>query len=334
MEGAGEDPYLHAEIAKARINGFQGNDLNHNKTIAATAKHFAGYGYAESGKDYNSVNINQYILHNHILPPFKAAAAAKVATFMNAFNAIPASASQYLLQDILREKWKYDGLVVSDWNSIGELVNHGVSQDLKNAAKKTIIAGSEIDMEATAYVQFLSELVNDGEIEEAVIDKAVRHVLKLKFELGLFDDPYKYSDSKREQEIVGNPIHHDLAEEIAKESIVLLKNENNLLPIKNPKSIAVIGPLAKDKDTPLGNWRAQAVTNSAISLFEGLEAVLPNSASLKYAQGVKLSIGPNNFFQEQVINDKDRSGFDEAIRLAENSDLVIMSLGETAYMSG
>jgi beta-glucosidase len=205
MEGAGEDPYLHAEIAKARINGFQGNDLNHNKTIAATAKHFAGYGYAESGKDYNSVNINNYILHNHILPPFKAAAEVDVASFMNAFNdinAIPASASQYLLQDILREKWKYDGLVVSDWNSIGELVNHGVSEDLKNAAKKTIVAGSEIDMEANAYVQYLSELVNDGEINESVIDQAVRHVLKLKFELGLFDDPYKYSDLDREKEIV------------------------------------------------------------------------------------------------------------------------------------
>jgi beta-glucosidase len=337
MEGAGEDPFLQAEIAKARINGFQGEDLSQNKTIAATAKHFAGYGYVESGKDYNSVNVNNSILHNHILPPFKAAADAKVASFMNAFNdinAVPATANQYLLQNILREKWKYDGAVVSDWNSIGELVNHGVSQDLKNAAKKTILAGSEIDMEGTAYVQYLAELVKDGEIEVSVIDNAVRHVLHLKFELGLFDDPYKYSNVQREKEIVGNSTHHDLAEEIAKESIVLLKNENNLLPIKNPKSIAVIGPLAKDKDTPLGNWRAQAVTNSAISLYEGLEKILPQNANLKYAEGVKLSIGPNNFFQEQVINNDDRSGFAEAKKIARNSDLVIMALGETAYMSG
>ncbi|RUA33601.1 MAG: beta-glucosidase BglX [Bacteroidetes bacterium] len=337
MEGAGEDPYLHSEIAKARINGFQGEDLAHNKTIAATAKHFAGYGYAESGKDYNSVNVNQYILHNHILPPFKAAAEAGVASFMNSFNdinAVPATANQYLLQDILREKWNYDGVVVSDWNSIGEIVNHAVSPDLKDAAKKAIIAGSEIDMEGSAYVQFLAQLVKDGEIEESLINAAVRNVLELKFKLGLFDDPFKYSDIEREKEIVGNNQHHDLAEEIAKESIVLLKNDNDLLPLKNIKNVAVIGPLAKDKDTPLGNWRAQAIENSAVSLYEGLENVLPKSIMLKYAEGVKLSVGPNNFFQEQVINKEDRSGFQEAKQLAKNSDLVLMALGETAYMSG
>lgn len=337
MEGAGEDPYLQSEIAKARINGFQGENLAHNQTIAATAKHFAGYGYAESGKDYNSVNVNQYILHNHILPPFKVAAEANAASFMNSFNdinAVPATANQYLLQDILREKWNYDGLVVSDWNSIGELVNHAVSPDLKDAAKKAIMAGSEIDMEGTAYVQYLAQLVNDGEIEESLIDAAVRNVLELKFKLGLFDDPFKYSDIEREKEIVGNQQHHDLAEEIAKESIVLLKNENGLLPFKNIKNVAVIGPLAKDKDTPLGNWRAQAVKNSAVSLYEGLENTLSESIELNYAEGVKLSIGPNNFFQEQEINVKDRSGFDEAKKLAKNSDLVIMALGETAYMSG
>ncbi|MGM0580406.1 MAG: glycoside hydrolase family 3 N-terminal domain-containing protein [Bacteroidota bacterium] len=337
MEGAGEDPYLQSEIAKARINGFQGEDLAHNKTIAATAKHFAGYGYAESGKDYNSVNINNYILHNHILPPFKAATEANAASFMNAFNdinAVPATANQYLLQDILREKWNYDGVVVSDWNSIGELVNHAVSPDLKDAAKKAIEAGSEIDMEGNAYVQHLTELVKEEKIQESVIDQAVRHVLQLKFKLGLFDDPYKYSDLEREKEIVGNKQHHDLAEEIAKESIVLLKNDNDLLPLKNIKNVAVIGPLAKDKDTPLGNWRAQAVENSAVSLYEGLQNNLPETTNLKYAEGVKLSIGPNNFFEEQEINKNDRSGIEEAKQLARNSDLVIMALGETAYMSG
>jgi len=337
MEGAGEDPYLQSEIAKARIKGFQGDDLSHNKTIAATAKHFAGYGYAESGKDYNTVNINNYILHNHILPPFKAAAEAKAASFMNAFNdinAIPATANHYLLQEILREKWRYNGLVVSDWNSIGELVNHGVSPNLRNAAKKAISAGSEIDMEATAYVQYLVELVEKGEVEESTIDEAVRHVLQLKFDLGLFEDPYKYSDLRREKEIVGNKLHYELAEDIAKESIVLLKNENNLLPLKGYQNIALIGPLAKDKDTPLGNWRAQAVENSAVSLFEGLEKAVDESTTIKYAEGVKLSIGSNNFFQEQEINKDDRSGFEEAKKLAKNSDLVIMALGETAYMSG
>jgi len=337
MEGAGEDPFLQSEIAKARIKGFQGDDLSHNKTIAATAKHFAGYGYAESGKDYNTVNVNNSILHNHILPPFKAAAEAKAASFMNAFNdinAVPATANHYLLQNILREEWNYNGLVVSDWNSIGELVNHGVSPDLKNAAKKAISAGSEIDMEGTAYVQYLVELVEKGEVEESTIDEAVRHVLQLKFDLGLFEDPYKYSDLRREKEIVGNKLHYKLAEDIAKESIVLLKNENNLLPLKVYQNIALIGPLAKDKDTPLGNWRAQAVSNSAVSLYDGLTKILPKTTKLKYAEGVKLSVGPNNFFQEQVINEEDRSGFADALTLAKNSDLVIMALGETAYMSG
>jgi len=336
MEGAGEDPFLQSEIAKARINGFQGSDLSSNKTIAATAKHFAGYGYAESGKDYNSVNINNYILHNHILPPFKAAVEAEAASFMNSFNdinGVPATANEYLLQEILRNKWDYNGVVVSDWNSIGELVNHGVSADLMNAAKKAINAGSEIDMEGTAYVQNLVDLVISGELKESIVDKAVRHVLQLKYELGLFDDPYKYSNIQREKEVVGHETHYQLAEEIAKESIVLLKNENELLPIKNTNNIAVIGPLANDQDTPLGNWRAQAVSNSATSLLDGLKNALPNS-NIEYAEGVKLSIGPNNFFEEQLINQDDRSGFKEAIQLAKQSDLVILALGETAYMSG
>ncbi|GAA5031316.1 glycosyl hydrolase [Marivirga lumbricoides] len=336
MEGAGEDPYLGAEIAKARILGFQGNDLSDPFTIAATAKHFAGYGFVESGKDYNSMNLNREVLLNQIIPPFKAAEEVGVASFMNSFNdvdGIPASASEYLLRDILKGQWEFDGVVVSDWNSIGEIVNHGTAANLKEASAQAINAGSDIDMEAEAYITHLATLVEEGKVEEETINDAVRRVLKLKFELGLFDNPYKYSDLTREKETIQKPEFTEVAREIARESIVLLKNEKDLLPLKSNQKIAVIGPLAKDKDSPLGNWRAQAKAGSAISLYEGLEEAF-GTENLIYAEGVKLSIGPNTFHQKTEIEEKDKSGFEEAKKIAQKADVVIMALGETAYMSG
>lgn len=336
MEGAGEDPYLGAEIAKARILGFQGDDLSDPFTIAATAKHFAGYGFVESGKDYNSMNMNREVLLNQIIPPFKAAEEVGVATFMNSFNdvdGVPASASEYLLRDLLKGQWGFEGVVVSDWNSIGEIINHGTAADLKEASAQAINAGSDIDMEAEAYINHLAALVEEGEVSEEVINDAVRRVLKLKFELGLFDDPYKYSNVVREKETIQKPEFVETAREIARESIVLLKNENGLLPLKPNQKIAIIGPLAKDKDSPLGNWRAQATANSAVSLYEGLENVYVQK-NISYAEGVKLSIGPNTFHQKVVIEESDRSGFALAKQIAQQADVVIMALGETAYMSG
>lgn len=336
MEGSGEDPYLGAEIAKARILGFQGNDLSDALTIAATAKHFAGYGFVESGKDYNSMNMNREVLLNQIIPPFKAAEEVGVASFMNSFNdvdGIPASASEYLLRDLLKGQWGFEGVVVSDWNSIGEIVNHGTAANLKEASAQAINAGSDIDMEAEAYINHLEDLVKEGKVSEEVINDAVRRVLKLKFDLGLFDDPYKYSNVAREKETIQKPEFIETAREIARESIVLLKNEENLLPLKLDQKIAVIGPLAKDKDSPLGNWRAQATANSAVSLYEGLQNVYGEN-NMSYAEGVKLSTGPNTFHQKTVIEESDRSGFVQAKNVAQKADVVIMALGETAYMSG
>lgn len=337
MEGAGEDPFLGSQIARARINGFQGSDLSDPLTIAACAKHFAGYGFAESGKDYNTVSIGKNTLHNVILPPFKASVESNVATLMNAFNdidGIPATSNSYLLRELLDRKWNFNGVVVSDWNSIGEQVNHGVAADEKEAAMKAVIAGSDVDMEANAYVEHLKELVEEGKVPESTIDEAVRQILTLKYKLGLFDDPYMYMDEERELEVLGHPEHHKAAREIASKSIVLLKNEGNLLPLENKKRIAVIGPLAKDKDSPLGNWRAAVESNTAVSLYEGIVARFSKDVSITYAEGCKLSIGSNNFFNEVEIETSDRSGFSEAVQVAKAADVVIMALGETAYMSG
>lgn len=335
MEGAGEDTYLGSEIAKARIKGFQGNDLADPTTIAACAKHFAGYAFSESGKDYNNVYLGKHQLLNTVIPPFKSAASVGAATFMNSFNdidGIPSTASSYLQRDLLKGEWKYDGVVVSDWNSIGELIPHGVAKDKYEAAKLAIQAGSDIDMEASAYVENLKKLVENKEVDISLIDDAVRRVLTLKQKLGLLDDPYRYFDEAREKETLYKKEYLDLAREAGKKSIVLLKNDNKLLPIK-AKKVALIGPLAKDKDSPLGNWRAAADANSAVSLYEGLVEALGES-NIAYAPGCKLSIGPNNFFNEVQIEESDRSGFAEAVRVARGAELVIMNLGEPAYLSG
>jgi len=337
MEGSGEDPYLGSLIANARIKGLQGDDLSDVLTIAACAKHFVGYGFAESGKDYNAVNIGRNMLHNVLLPPFKASVESGAATFMNAFNdidGVPSTANQYILRELLFQKWGYKGVVVSDWNSIGELVNHGVAKDESQASALAVNAGSHIDMEADAYIENLEQLVKDGIVKEEVIDDAVRRILQLKYDLGLFDDPYKYSDVEREKQIVGASEFKDIAREVAAKSIVLLKSENDLLPLSGKGKIGIIGPLAKDKDSPIGNWRAQGESNSAISLYEGIENAFGDAVQLNYAKGCDLSIGPNNFFEELQIEAEDRSGFAKAVQVARSSDVVLIVLGETAYMSG
>lgn len=335
MEGSGEDTYLGSEIAKARVKGFQGNDLADPTTIAACAKHFAGYAFSESGKDYNNVYLGKHQLLNTVIPPFRESASIGVATFMNSFNdidGIPSTASSYLQRDLLKGEWKYDGVVVSDWNSIGELVPHGVAKNNYEAARLAMQAGSDIDMESSAYVSNLKQLVENEEIDVSLIDDAVRRVLILKQKLGLLDDPYLYFDEAREKETLNKKEFMDLARDAGKKSIVLLKNDNNLLPLKT-KKIAVIGPMAKDKDSPLGNWRAAADANSAVSLYEGLADAL-GEQNIVYAPGCKLSIGPNNFFNEVQIEESDRSGFAEAIRVARSAEVVIMNLGEPAYLSG
>ena len=335
MEGAGEDTFLGIKIAEARIKGFQGN-LSSNKNIIACAKHFAGYGFAEAGKEYNTVDVSNETLQNIILPPFKAAVAAGVRSFMNSFNqlnGIPATGNKYLQRDILKGAWDFQGFVVSDWGSIKELVTHGYSKDNIHAAEIAINAGSDMDMESNVYIKYLNDLVKNGKVNEATIDDAVRRVLKVKFELGLFENPYKYCDEAYEKATIGKPEFQEGVLDMAKKSIVLLKNETNLLPLKKSgQKIALIGALANDKNSPLGNWRLAADDHSAISVLEGLQKYKGNQ--LTYAKGADVIVGETRFAKEVKVNTTDKTGFEEAIATAKNANVVIMVLGENGYQSG
>ncbi len=338
MESAGEDPFLGSRIAEARVKGFQGDDLSKEHTIAACAKHFAGYGFAEAGKDYNTVNIGESELHNVILPPFKAAANAGVATFMNAFNEIdgvPSTGNRNLQQDILKGDWNWDGFMVSDWGSIPEMITHGYAKNKKQAAQIAVIAGCDMDMEGRAYEVALEELIKENKIDISVIDESVRRVLRLKFRLGLFDDPYKYCNSEREKNEVFTIENQNISRDVAKKSIVLLKNQNNILPLdKNTKRIAVIGPLADDKDTPIGNWRAQGVSNSAVSVYEGIQNAVSKTTKIDYEKGADLGVGERSFLVPLKINKTDKSGFKKAVKVAKTADVVVLVLGEDAFQSG
>ncbi|HIC32201.1 MAG TPA: glycosyl hydrolase, partial [Flavobacteriaceae bacterium] len=275
-------------------------------------------------------------LNNIILPPFKATSDAGVRTFMNSFNelnGIPATGNKMLQRDILKEKWNFDGFVVSDWGSIAEMIAHGYAKDGKEAAKYAANAGSDMDMESYLYIEHLAALVNEGKVDEALIDDAVRRILKVKFELGLFDDPYKYCNEEREKEVIGSESINNTVLDVAKKSIVLLKNKNQLLPLKKGgQKIAVIGALADDKTSPLGNWRLAAEEGSAISLLEGLKNYTGNT--ITYAKGADVITENTSFAKEVKINEDDTSGFTEAVTLAKSSDVVIIVLGEHGMQSG
>lgn len=336
MEGAGEDPYLGSKIAVARVKGFQGDDLSAVNTIAACAKHFAAYGFAESGRDYNTVDIGNATLYNTVLPPFKAANDAGVRTMMNSFNilnGVPATGNSFLQRDILKGKWKFDGFVISDWASVREMIAHGFAKDGAEATLKAVKAGSDMDMESHLYIAELVKLVNEKKVDVALVDDAVRRILRVKFELGLFDDPYKYLDEKREKATIGSKANHEAVLDVAKKSIVLLKNENNLLPLKKSgQKIALIGALANDKNSPLGSWRIASEDNTAVSVLEGMQKYKDNK--LTYEKGSDLTVGKTTFLDELVFNTTDKSGFEAAKNVAKNADVVVMVLGEHGFQSG
>jgi len=336
MEGCGEDPYLASVLSVARVQGFQGEDLTKENTIAACAKHFAAYAFAEAGREYNTVDIGTYTLHNIVLPPFKAVANNNVCTFMNAFNIMngkPATADPYLQRNLLKDEWNYDGYIVSDWGSIKEIELHGAAESVKHAAELAIKAGSDMDMESNAYLPYLKELVEEGKLEESLID--VRRILKVKYKLGLFEDPYKYSNTERENQTLYSKESREGARKIARHSMVLLKNNEQLLPLsKQARSIAVIGPLATDKNSPLGSWRAQAVKNSAVSLLEGIKNAVPTTTKINYAKGCDLATGDRNFLDELNFAGADKSLITAAINTATKSDVIVMALGEDCFQSG
>ena len=326
MEGAGEDTYLGVLAANARIKGFQGDKLGSTDRLIACAKHFAAYGAAIAGRDYNAVDISEQQLWETYLPPFKAAVDAGVGTFMNAFNTlngIPATGNNYLQRDILKGKWGFNGFVVSDWASIGEMVSHGYADNDTTAAAIAITAGSDMDMESRAYKKSLAYLVKNNKINIKLIDDAVRRILYKKFELGLFDDPYKFSDSTREARVLNDPSHLAVAKYAAERSIVLLKNNAGILPIKNTiKTIALIGPLVNAKRDLDGSWTLQPIDSAAIiSMYEGMLKRSGNNVKLVVAKGCE-------------VNGNDTTGFAEAVAIAKQADMVIMALGETWDMSG
>ena len=309
------------------------SDIN---TIVACAKHFAGYGFSEAGRDYNTTDFNEYTLYNNIMPPFKAAVDVGVRTFMNSFNTldeIPATGHRYIQRNILKEKWGFDGFIVSDWGSIEQMIPHGFARDGKHAAELAVIAGSDMDMESSLYVSELVDLVKSGKVDVELLNDAVRRILTVKYELGLFDDPYKYCNEKRSSLELGSEKNMEVALEVAKKSIVLLKNDNNILPLeKEGQKISIIGQLADDKNSPLGNWRSQAVYNSAVSVIEGMKKYKGNE--IVYEKGVDLYYGETNFHNRVKLNFNDRSGFEKAKSVAASSDIVIMVLGEEGHQSG
>ena len=328
MEGAGEDTYLGSKIAIALVKGFQGNRLGDTNSVMACVKHFAAYGAAVGGRDYNSVDMSDRMLWETYLPPFKAALDAGAATFMNSFNdinGIPATANKYIQRDILKGKWNFKGFVVSDWGSIGEMVAHGYAKDGKEAAQMAIMAGNDMDMESNAYRNNLAQLVKENKVPIAVVDEAVKRILRKKFELGLFDDPFRFCNQDRQNAALSNPEHTKIARDMAKKSIVLLKNENNILPLsKETKTIAFIGPMVKPKRINHGFWAIdlkEIDSTYIVSQWEGLENKVGKTAKLLYAKGCDIE-GTN------------KSGFQEAIDIANQADVVILSIGERFDMSG
>lgn len=329
-EGNGEDPYLGSLIGAAKVRGIQGTDLSDPTTILACVKHFAAYGASQAGRDYHTVDMSDRELRQNYLPPYKAAIDAGATTVMTSFNeldGVPASGNQYLMTEILRNEWGFDGFVVTDYTSINEMVPHGVVADLKEAAELAFNAGVQMDMQGGVYSQYLPELLEEGKIKESDLNEYVRQVLEMKYKLGLFEDPYRYLSKERETQTLYAQELMDHSLLAAKESIVLLKNEpvngasDNLLPLpKNTRSVALIGPLTDNQKDMLGTWHVAGDETKVITLLEGIKQTAPD-VMINYARGAG-------------FNGNDKSGFAEAIAAARRSDVVIMAIGEDYTQSG
>ncbi len=326
MEGAGEDTWYGSKVAAARVKGFQGSGLGNTDAVMACAKHFAAYGAAQGGRDYNSVDMSERELLEVYLPPFKAAVDANVATFMNAFNTlngIPATGSTMLQRVFLKGKWNFGGFVVSDWESIGEMIPHGFAEDKKEAALHAVNAGCDMDMQSRCYIENLAQLVKEGKVNEELINDAVRRILTKKFEMGLFEDPFRFCNQEREKNQWNNKENLGIAREVARKSIVLLKNYGGTLPISSgTNKIALIGPLVKSKFDNLGFWNISWPDDSLriVSLWDGMVNRVGKEHML-YAKGCD-------------IEGEDESGFEEALSVARKADIVIVSVGEKFDMSG
>ena len=326
MESSGEDPHLSRKLTRARVRGFQGDDLADDDTVLACAKHFAGYGGVKAGREYNTVDISEATLRDVHLPAFEAAVDEGAATVMNAFTAydrIPAGADENLVSETLKGDWGFDGIVVSDWNSFRELIYHGVAANDREAARKAIEAGSDVDMVGHVFTDALVDLVEEGVVAESVVDDAVRRVLRYKFELGLFDDPFRYFDEERRSDTIRRESHQQTAREVARESLVLLKNERELLPLADDTDeIAVVGALADSGDDMIGNWRARGRPEDAVTLLDGVENAVDDATTVRYAKGCERS---------GAVPESLR---DEACDVVSDADVALVAVGESWELSG
>lgn len=341
-EGNGEDPYLGSEIAKAMIRGYQGDDLGLNNTVMACVKHFALYGAAEAGRDYNTVDMSRWRMFNYYFPPYEAAAKAGAGSFMTSFNVvdgIPASGNRWLLTDVLRKRWDWDGFVVTDYTAIAEMTNHGMG-DLKQVSALALNAGTDMDMVADGYIGTLEESVKEGKVSVGAIDAACRRVLEAKYKLGLFDDPYRYLDEKRAKKEVYNEQHRQEARRIAAESFVLLKNDGGILPLAKKGRVAVIGPMGNTRANMPGTWSVAAAFEKYKSLYEAIRDNLKGKADVVYAKGCNITadsvLEANGSMFGREIRDPRPAAviLDEALATAANADVIIAAIGETSEMSG
>jgi beta-glucosidase len=342
-EGSGEDPFLGAQIAAAMVKGYQGNSLADKNTLLACVKHFALYGAAEGGRDYNSVDMSKIKMYNEYLPPYKAAVDAGVASVMSSFNdidGVPATGNKWLLTDLLRTKWGFKGMVASDYTSIGEMVNHRQG-DISQVSAQSLKAGLDMDMVTEGYLGTLKKSFQEKKIGMADIDRACRLVLEAKYKLGLFEDPYRYIDAERAAKEVLSESNRAVARKIAQESFVLLQNDYKTLPLKKSSSIALIGPLANDKNNMLGTWAVSGDPQKSIPVLDGMKNVGGASLKIQYAKGANITDDPNlarqsNVFGLRVEIDKRSPDemLQEALAIARQSDVVVAVVGEATEMTG
>ncbi len=342
-EGSGEDPFLGSQIAKVMVEGYQGNDLSKDTTVMACVKHFALYGAAEAGRDYNSVDMSKVKMYNEYLPPYKAAVDAGAGSIMTSFNTIdgiPATANKWLLTDLLRKQWGFKGLVVTDYTSISEMVNHGMGDD-KKVAELALNAGVDMDMVSEDILKYAAQLVKEGKVSAKTIDDACRRILEAKYKLGLFDDPYRYCNDQRAKTELMSQVNLEEARKIAARSFVLLKNDNHVLPLKKSGTVALIGPLADSKRNMLGTWSVSGDPEKSITIMQGIKNVAGNDVNILYAKGANISddtefIKRVNVFGEEITVDKKspEEMINEAVETANKADVVVAVLGEAADMTG
>ena len=342
-EGSGEDAYLGSQIAKAMVHGYQGDDLSKNNTIMACVKHYAMYGAAEAGRDYNTTDMSRSRMYNEYLPPYKAAVEAGAGSIMSSFNevdGIPATANKFLLTDVLRDQWKFKGFVVTDYTGINEMVNHGLG-DLQKVSLLALKAGVDMDMVGEGFLTTLKESLKEGKITIEQINNACRLILEAKYKLGLFDDPYKYCDEHRAATEIFTEANLKFAREAAAKSFVLLKNKDQLLPLKKNTTVALVGPLANSKENMLGTWAVAADFTKPLSLFSAMKNKVANNVSVLYAKGANIS--EDSAFEARVSVfgkpfDRDNRSADilikEALDAAAKADVIVAAMGETAEMTG